>query len=105
MTETRRIKPRGRVPVTFTSRERALVTEHTFAGPGVTEPLETARVVRGKYTVQCTLDDIDELLGHVAAEANHTKSKHLQRRQCAGEAAPARHVSRPHHLFFPLRSI
>ena len=77
--ETRRIKPGARVAVTFTTRERALVIEHTFAGPELTEPLESAGVVRGRYTVQCTLDDIDELLGHVAAEANHTKNKRRQK--------------------------
>jgi len=26
-----------------------------------------------------TLDDLDQLLGHIAAEANHCKSKKLQR--------------------------
>ena len=29
--------------------------------------------------MQCTLDDLDELLGHVAAEANHTKNKRRQK--------------------------
>ena len=79
MTERRRIKPGETVPLAFTARERALVIEHTFAGPELTEPLDTARVVRGKYIMRCTLDDIDELLGHVAAEANHAKNKRLQK--------------------------
>jgi len=78
VTERRRIKPGEKVPLAFTARERALVIEHTFAGPELTEPLDKARVVRGKYMVLCTLDDIDELLGHVAAEANHAKNKRLQ---------------------------
>ncbi len=78
MTETRRIKPGEEVSLAFTARERALVIEHTFAGPELTEPLDKARVVRGKYMVRCTLDDIDELLGHVAAEANHVKNKRLR---------------------------
>jgi hypothetical protein len=79
VTARRRIKTGAKVPVAFTARERALVIDHTFAGPELTEPLEAARVIRGKYTVRFTLDDIDELLGHVAAEANHSKNKRLQR--------------------------
>lgn len=79
MAERRRIKPGEKVPLAFTARERTLVIERTFAGPELTEPLDTARVVRERYIVRCTLDDIDELLGHVAAEANHTKNKRLQK--------------------------
>lgn len=79
MTKRRRIKAGEKVAVVFTARERTLVLEHTFASPEVAEPLETARPTRGKYTVRYTLDDIDELLGHVAAEANHSKTKALQK--------------------------
>jgi len=65
--------------VVFTARERTLVLEHTFAGSEVTDPLEAARQRAGKYTVRYTLDDLDELLGYVAAEANHAKAKSLQK--------------------------
>jgi hypothetical protein len=74
----RRIKPGARVPVTFTARERILVLDHTFAGGDIIEPLEARREVRGKSVVKYTLDDLDELLGYIAAEANHSKSKQLQ---------------------------
>ena len=75
---TRRIKPDERVPVTFTARERILILEHTFAGGEVIEPLEAAREARGSCVAKYTLEDLDELLGYVAAEANHAKSKKLQ---------------------------
>lgn len=79
MTKSRRIEPGEKVPVAFTPRERALVIDHTFAGLELTEPLEAARLTRGGYTVRLSLDDLDDLLGHVAAEANHCKSKSLRK--------------------------
>jgi hypothetical protein len=79
MTRSRRIEPGEKVAVAFTARERALVIDHTVAGLELTEPLEAARLTRGKYTVHFSLDDLDDLLGHVAAEANHCKSKSLRK--------------------------
>ena len=79
MKRGRRIKPGEKVAVAFTARERQLVMDHTFAGPEVSEPLEGVRPRGGKYTVRYTLDDLDDLLGYVAAEANHSKSKSLQK--------------------------
>ncbi len=76
--KTRRIRADELVPITFTARERIIVLDHTFAGGEMTEPLEAARAARGKCVVRYTLDDLDELLGYVAAEANHSKSKKLQ---------------------------
>ena len=79
MSVKRRIKPGDKIRVAFTARERTLVIEHTFAGPEWIDVLEVSRQSRGKYIVGVTLDDLDELLGHIAAEANHTKSKTLRR--------------------------
>ena len=76
--KTRRIKPNERVPVAFSARERILVLDHTFAGGEVIEPLEAARGARGQCVAEYTLEDLDELVGYVAAEANHSKSKKLQ---------------------------
>jgi hypothetical protein len=77
--KTRQIRPDQKVPVTFTDRERALVIDHTFAGGELTEPLEGARAKAGTYVVRYTLDDIEELLGYVAAEANHATNKKLKK--------------------------
>lgn len=79
MKRSRHIGPGEKVVVAFTARERALVIDHTFAGLELTEPLEAARLTRGKYAVRFSLDDLDELLGHVAAEANHCKTKSLRK--------------------------
>ena len=79
MKKDRRIGPGEKVPVAFTARERGLVIDHSFAGLELTEPLEAARLTRGKLVVCYSIDDLDELLGHVAAEANHCKNKSLRK--------------------------
>jgi hypothetical protein len=68
------------VPVSFTLEERGLIVEHTFADPEFTEPLERATVSSGKLCVNLSLDDVDELMGYVAFEANHTEDQRLRRR-------------------------
>lgn len=68
-----------RVPIRFTTPERSLVIDHTFADPHITGPLEAARPDDDTITTTYTLDDIDELLGYIAAEANHTKDKKLRK--------------------------
>jgi hypothetical protein len=79
MKRSRRIGSGEKVLVAFTARERGLVIDHTFAGVELTEPLEAARLTRGKCTARFSLDDLDELLGHVAAEANHCKNKSVRK--------------------------
>ena len=77
--KTRRIRPDQKVAVNFADRERALVIDHTFAGIELIEPLEAARAKAGKYVVRYTLDEVEELLGYVAAEANHATNKKLKK--------------------------
>ena len=64
------------MPVKFTLRERDLINDKTFCGP------DFARfaVVEGKgIRVEMSLDDIEEIQGYIAAEANHTKNSKLQK--------------------------
>ena len=64
------------MPFTLTLRERDLIRDETFCDP------DFARfaVVEGKaLRVNLSLDDIEEIQGYVAAEANHTKNKKLQK--------------------------
>ena len=74
-----KIKRGQKVEVSFSPRERALVLEHTFTGPDLTTTLRRARLESGQYVVRYTLNDLDELLGFVAAEANHSTDKKLRR--------------------------
>ncbi len=75
----KKIKRDQKVEVSFSPRERVLVLEHTFAGPNLTTALRRARVEGGRYVIRYTLDDLDELLGFVAAEANHSTDKKLRK--------------------------
>jgi hypothetical protein len=74
----KKIEPDSAVEVPFSPAERDLVLEHTFAGPNLTERLRVAGVAGSKLAVRYTLDDLDELIGYVAAEANHTEDLALQ---------------------------
>ena len=67
------------IEVPFSARERRLIIDHTFAEPDLADRLQTAAARGGKYFASFTLYDIEELCGYVAAEANHTKDKRLQR--------------------------
>jgi len=77
---TRKKIPYGQpIDVAFTDRERALISEHTFADPELTAPLDAAERRGTKFIAKYTLDDLDALLGFVAAEANHTKDRKLEK--------------------------
>jgi hypothetical protein len=75
----KKIKRGQKVEVSLSPRERVLVLEHTLAGPELTTALSRAQLEAGKYMVRYTLDDLDELLGFVAAEANHSTDKKLRK--------------------------
>lgn len=75
--ERKRIRPEDKIPLELSNRESDLILKHTFAGDELTRPL---RIVPGPgqpHAYSFTLDDLDELAGHVAAEANHAKDKKL----------------------------
>jgi hypothetical protein len=65
-----------KLPVKLTIRERDLIRDKTSCDPDFAK----VAVVDGKgIRVDMSLDDIEEVQGYVAAEANHTKNKKLQR--------------------------
>ncbi len=68
-----------KVSLELTERERDLITKYTFAGNDLTDRLRVMPSFRGQPSYRFTLDELDELAGHVAAEANHTKVKNLQK--------------------------
>lgn len=68
-----------KVALELTERERDLIIKHTFAGNNLTDRL---RIVPspGQRPFYCfNLNDLDELAGYVAAEANHAKVKKLEK--------------------------
>ena len=56
-------------------REKSLIIDHTFADPDLTAKLEITETRAKKIVAKYTLDELDELAGFVAAEANHCKDK------------------------------
>ena len=63
-----------KLEVSFTPHDLDLIRDHTFADPKL---VAMGVVEDGRITVRLSLDDIEELLGYVAAEANHSKSRRL----------------------------
>lgn len=73
------VLPGQKVPLTLSTRERELILEHTFADDELTAPLRIVPGFRKATVYSFTLDDLEELAGYVAAEANHAKDKKLQK--------------------------
>jgi len=68
-----------KVPLELTDRERDLIITHTFAGNNLTDRLRIAPGPGRRPLYRFTLDDLDELAGFVAAEANHAKVRKLEK--------------------------
>lgn len=63
------------VEIKFTPEERDLIIDHTFAGPDLTKRLQIAEI-KGKHLItKYSTYDLEELIGFIAAEANHTDDK------------------------------
>ncbi len=68
------------VEIKFMPEERVLIIDHTFAGPDLTKRLQIAEV-RGKHLItKYSTYDLEELIGYIAAEANHTDDKSIQKK-------------------------
>ncbi len=73
-----RIKPTETVPLELNERERELI-QNTFADDDLTGRLRVLPKTGDRPIFRFTLDDLDELAGFVAFEANHAKNKKLQK--------------------------
>jgi predicted nucleotidyltransferase component of viral defense system len=62
----------------LTAEERDLIINETFTDPVLLEPLEKGQVKDDLITVYYAPQDFEELLGFIAAEANHTEDKDLE---------------------------
>ena len=75
----KRIEYGQAVEIRFSRAERALLEEHTFMDEDYTKRLEPAD--KGKTLVgHYSLDDLEDMIGYIAAEANHATDKNLQRK-------------------------
>ena len=68
------------IEIKFTTQERDLIIDHTFTGPNLTQRLQIAEI-KGKYLIaKYSMYDLDELIGFIAAEANHTDDKKIEKK-------------------------
>ena len=74
-----RIEPNDAVSLELNGRERELIEHHTFADEDLTNRLRVVPKPGERPVFRFTLDDLDELAGFIAAEANHAKDKKLQK--------------------------
>ncbi|HEU4341852.1 MAG TPA: hypothetical protein VFU31_09810 [Candidatus Binatia bacterium] len=79
MSGRKRIAYGEAMEVCFSARDVELIGDHTFADPEYIRRLRKAAGSGGWLSGKFTLDEVDDLLGYAAAEANHTNSKKLQK--------------------------
>lgn len=72
------IRPNETVSLELNQRERELILSHTFADESLTDRLQLVPQPGQRSIFHFTLDDLDELVGSIAAEANHTRNKVLR---------------------------
>ena len=73
-----RIKPNETVPLELNGRERELI-QSTFADEDLTGRLRVVPKLGERPVFRFSLDELDELAGFVAFEANHAKNKKLEK--------------------------
>lgn len=73
----KKIPPGTKIEIRLNLRDRELLREHTFVDK---EFIDCIREVPGEsYLIApYTLDDLEDVLGYIAAEANHTENRKLQ---------------------------
>lgn len=66
------------IPVRLHVEERDLILNETLAGPDLTYRLESAKQVTDFVVVYYSSEELDNLIGYVAAEANHNHDRKMQ---------------------------
>jgi len=77
--DRKRIAADEKVVLERSDPERDLILKHTFADDELTNRLRIVPRPGEPPVYRFTLDDLDELAGYVAAEANHAKVKKLEK--------------------------
>lgn len=65
------------ITIPLSEQDRQLIRDHTFADDEYTDRLIPAPEGAGLIGA-FTLDELDDLLGHIAAQSNHTDDTRLQ---------------------------
>ena len=67
------------VPIQFTRRERELIVNLMSVEPEIIDRFHLAILKGEALVVNLSAGDLDTLLGAIAADANHTEQKRLQK--------------------------
>jgi len=76
--DRKRIRPDEKVPLELNDRDRELILKHSLADEELTNRLRVVPPPGEAPVYRFTLDELDELTGYIAAEANHAKDKKRQ---------------------------
>ena len=79
MSNRKRIAHKEPLEVVLSARDAELIDKHTFADLNYVERLKKTPGSDNRLSGKFTLDELDDLLGYIAAEANHTKSRKLEK--------------------------
>ncbi|MDQ2841763.1 MAG: plasmid pRiA4b ORF-3 family protein [Acidobacteriota bacterium] len=69
------VGPEDRIPLPLSARDRELIVEHSLAEEELTERLRLDPEAGKSPVFYFTLDELEDLIGYVAAEANHSSKK------------------------------
>ena len=75
----KRIEHSDRVGVRLAQRQRKLIVDETYADDELVKQLRLVRVDGALPPVELTLDDWEDLQGHVAAASNHHENKKVSK--------------------------
>jgi hypothetical protein len=79
MAKKKQIKPGERVVLKLAEEQADLVVEKTLIDDDLLAIIHHAKLRDGFVSARFTLDELEDLAGFVAAEANHTKDEKLQK--------------------------
>ncbi len=79
MTRRIRIGVDVKIPVPFALEERDLILAGTLINMSMDRGFRLAEVKGTRAIVPLTLSDIEDLMGHIAATANHADDRKLER--------------------------
>jgi hypothetical protein len=78
-TKRKRLKPGANVILKLKVKQVDLIVEQTLIDDDLLASIHAAKVRDDVVSIKCTLDDLEELAGYVAAEANNTKDRTLRK--------------------------
>jgi hypothetical protein len=74
----KKIKRNEQINIKLAEFERDLIIDETFVEQEHVDLLKNVIPKSGYITVSLTLDDLDFILGHIAASANHAEDRDLE---------------------------